>query len=238
MNISRILQSYKGSVSAGNTMLLLGLKLILLAFFILLTTMSKFEERRSREVMESVATKFRGQVPAVAGLPQPDAATGALQGAQSLEQKLKSLFKQTIPAVEVSEAADGRVLRMEMDARDLFERGSIALSPGRSAFLRRLAEALTEGKNQKRFFEFQFLHAYPGAAAIGKNSLAVLRGGALVRRLAGLGLPVDKMSAGLWPVPTEDPSLGKISIAIHLFQKEQKQGAVDESGDNNSGAGQ
>ena len=220
--------------SSGNVILMLSLKLILLAFFILLTTMAEFEKERTHKVLESVAVTFVGEVPAVVAGPNPQAGTGPLQGAKALKTQLKSLFKQTIPAVEVNESADGKVLRLEMDAQSLFQRGSTALAPGRTAFLRRLAEALTKGPGSKTFYEFQFLHAYPDVAAIGQNSLAVLRGGALVRRLSAQGIAVDKVSAGLWPVSADGPDMGKISLAIHLYNTKQSRGAVSDDG----GAGQ
>lgn len=217
--------------SAGNIMLMLSLKLILLAFFILLTTVSEFEEKRTRDVLESVSVTFVGEVPAVVGRTNPDAGTGALQGAKALKTQLESLFKQTIPAVEVTESADGKVLRLEMDARALFQRGSTALAPGRTAFLRRMAEALTQGPGAKKFYEMQFLHAYPESAAIGRNSLAVLRGGALVRRLKNQGIAAEKVSTGLWPVAADGPDLGKVSLAIHLYSTEQSRGAVSRGGE-------
>ncbi len=226
MDFENPLERNRKDGSAGNVMLMLSLKLILLAFFILLTTMAEFEKERTHKVLESVAVTFVGEVPAVVGRTNPDAGTGALQGAKALKTQLKSLFKQTIPAVEVRESADGRVLRLEMDARSLFQRGSTALVPGRTAFLRRLAEALTKGPGAKSFYEFQFLHAYPGIAAIGRNSLAVLRGGVLVRRLTAQGIATDKVSAGLWPVSAEGPDMGKISVAIHLYDTKQRRGAV------------
>lgn len=216
--------------SSGFIILMLSLKLILLAFFILLTTMSEFEEARTRDVMESVSVTFVGQVPAIKGFDKPEAATGALQGAKALKSQVESLFQQNIPAVKVTESADGRVLRLEMDARSLFAKGSIALAPGRSAFVQRLANALTTGPGSDRFYELQFLHAYPGAAAIGRKSLAVLRGGALIRRLQAQGVKAEHVSAGLWPVPADSPDLGKISIAIRLFKTEQAQGAVSDDG--------
>lgn len=216
--------------TGGFIMLMLSLKLILLAFFILLTTMAEFDSERKRDVLESVSKRFVGKVPAVTGTEKPDAAAGTLEGAKSLKTQLKALFEQTIPAVKVSESADGRVLRLEMNARKLFERGSTALAPGKSAFVRRMARALTKGSSAKEHFEMQFLHAYPGAAAIGQNSLAVLRGGAFVRRLTAQGIKPDQVSAGLWPVAADSPDLGKVSIAIHLFKSEPSQGAISNDG--------
>mgnify|MGYP000665665111 CR=1 FL=1 len=235
MDFEDAFEQDKDNRSSGNVMLMLSLKLILLAFFILLTTMAEFDEERSREVMESVAVTFVGEVPAVVGRQNPEAGTGALQGAKALKTQLKSLFKQSVPAVQVEESADGSVLRLEMDARDLFQRGSTALAPERRALLRRMVESLTGGPGSKQFYELQFLHAYPEIAAIGQNSLAVLRGGALVRRLRQQGVNAEKMSAGLWPVSAEGPDMGRISLAVHLYNTEQQRGAVST---NDEGAAQ
>jgi hypothetical protein len=202
--------------SAGTIMLLLSLKLILLAFFILLTTMSTFEADRSRQVLESVAAKFVGKVPATEGLDTPDAALDALEGAESLVLQLKTLFRQTVPVVEVTESADGRLLRLEMPATSLFDPRSTAFATGRTAFLTRVADVLTGTDGGRRFRELRFAHAYPAAATVGEDALAVLRGGAFVRQLDRQGIAADKLSVGLWPVGADSPALGKIAIAIRL----------------------
>jgi hypothetical protein len=94
-----------------------------------------------------------------------------------------------------------------------------------------MSNAITKGQKAKQFFEIQFLHAYPGAAGIGKNSLAVVRGGAFVRRLTAQGIAPEKVSTGLWPVSADSPDLGKVSIAIHLYTGKQAQGAVSNGGE-------
>jgi len=216
-----------------NLILMLSLYLLLLAFFILLTTMSQFEQERTRRVLESVNVTFDGQVVATQSLPNPDAGTGALDGSRSLTDQIKALFKQTIPAVEVDESADGAVLRIEMDARDLFRRGSTAFAPGRSAVFRRLAEALTGPEGRARFFELGFQHAVPLGAGVGRESLPVLRGGTVARHLVRLGVPEEKVSAAIWPVEARGGKAGKVALAVHLFPEAVEQGRVtpDDAGE-------
>lgn len=209
-----------------NIILMLSLYLLLLAFFILLTTISQFEQERTREVVESVNVTFEGKVVASESLPNPNAGTGALDGSPSLSDQVKSLFKQTIPTVEVEESADGTVMRIEMDARALFRRDSTALAPGRSALFRRLAEALTEGSSRQGFFELRFEHAVPQGAGVGRNSLSVLRGGAVARRLGDLGVAREKLAATIWPVAADSGKMNKVALAVHLFEKEVEQGRV------------
>lgn len=215
----------KGNVDP-TLILMLSLYLLLLAFFILLTTMSQFEQERTRKVLESVNVTFEGRVVATQSLPNPDAGTGALDGERSLTDQIESLFKQTIPAIEVDESADGTVLRIEMDARSLFRRGSTAFAPGRSALFRRLAEALTGPEGQARFFELAFEHAVPLGAGVGRDSLSVLRGGTVARHLGRLGVPAEKVSTAIWPVEARGGKAGKVALAVHLFPEAVEQGRV------------
>ncbi len=206
----------KRAAADGTTVLMLSLKLILLAFFILLTTMSNFEERRSREVLESVALTFQGRVAALRTLPNPDAGLGALDGANSLATRLESLFKRTLPAVKVEKAADGTVLRIELPARSLFRRERAELALGRGPLLRRLADALTGEAGRARFYELQFLHARPRGAATPRDDLGVLRAGLFARHMAELGLAESDISVGLWPVAADGSKAGMVAIVIRL----------------------
>lgn len=216
----------------GAIFILLGLKLILLAFFILLATLSRFEEQRSRAVMESVTTAFRGHVTAVETRPVPDAGLGQLEGAPSLSDRIETLFKQSIPLVEVEASADGRVLRLEAPSTSLFAPGSEQFAPGRGALLLRLASALREGEGARRFQDLRFLHATPEGRSVGSGDPPVLRAGKVVRRLSELGLGEASLSAGLWPVVPDGSHEGRIAFEIRL----DPEAAAAESGAGDGGA--
>lgn len=185
--------------SDGNIVAMLSLKLLLLAFFILLSTMSQFEAERSRAVMESVATTFEGHVAALRSLDNPAAGLEQLEGSSSLVDQLKSLFRQTLPAVQMETSADGKVLRVEAAASALFRRRAAELAPGRGVFLNRLVRIIQAGRDGAGAYELQVLHSVRGMQARPAGDLAIARTGTAVRRLSGLGLAREALSVGLWP---------------------------------------
>lgn len=206
----------RGSTSNGNIVAMLSLKLLLLAFFILLSTMSSFEEKRSRAVLESVATTFEGQVAALRSLDNPAAGLDELEGAPSLVDQLESLFRQTLPAVEVETSADGRVLRLESPASSLFRVRSTRLAPGRGVFLNRLARILEGRDGPRGGYELQFLHSVPGLDDGAPVDLAIGRGGVVARRLDEFGVTREALSVALWPGVSTDGPDGRVAFEIRL----------------------
>ncbi|MDZ7714123.1 MAG: hypothetical protein U5L06_13945 [Rhodovibrio sp.] len=213
MNLASRLSASTKSGPNANIVAMLSLKLLLLAFFILLTTISKFEEERSRAVMYSVAVAFAGAVPATEGRAVPDAGIGALDKQASLSEQIRALFRQTLPLVEVETAADGRVLRLEVRARDLFAMGQAELRPQRGLLLRRLANALTDPRRGPGLYTVEVLHAVPPGDGAAATRLPAARSGTVVRSLQALGVPGDRLSTGLWPT-RGDP--GRIAFEITL----------------------
>ena len=217
MNLASRLSASTKSGPNANIVAMLSLKLLLLAFFILLTTISKFEEERSRAVMYSVAVAFAGAVPATEGRAVPDAGIGALDQQASLSEQIRALFRQTLPLVEVETAADGRVLRLEVRARDLFAMGQSDLRPQRGLLLRRLANALTDPRRGPGLYTVEVLHAVPPGDGATATRLPAARSGTVVRSLSALGVPSDRLSTGLWPT-RGDP--GRIAFEISLPMEE------------------
>jgi len=213
MNLASRLSASTKSGQNANIVAMLSLKLLLLAFFILLTTISKFEEERSRAVMYSVAVAFAGAVPATEGRAVPDAGIGALEKQASLSEQIRALFRQTLPMVEVETAADGRVLRLEVRARDLFAMGQAELRPQRGLLLRRLANALTDPRRGPGLYTVEVLHAVPPGDGAAATRLPAARSGTVVRSLTALGVPRGRLSTGLWPT-RGDP--GRIAFEITL----------------------
>jgi hypothetical protein len=207
----------------ANIVAMLSLKLLLLAFFILLATISQFEEKRSRAVMESVASVFEGEVRAVVGRPQPDAGLGQQNKQANLAKRIENLFEQTLPVVEVSKAQRGAVLRLEAPASSLFAAGRSDLRPQRGVLLRRLAAALTDPEDGPGRYQIQMLHAVRADAGVDAAPLPVNRTGTVARRLVELGVARTRVSTGLWPT-AGDP--GRIAFEIVLPEDALKTNAV------------
>jgi hypothetical protein len=199
----------------ANIVAMLSLKLLLLAFFILLSTISQLEERRTRAVMESVSSTFRGQIPALSSAPRTDSGVAMQQHQARLSQRIEQLFRQTLPLVETARSADGKVLRLSVPADRLFRPGEAALLAQRGTLLRRLARELT-GPAFQAPYAVEVFHGAPRDADAGALRLQVDRAGALVRQLARYDVPRARLAAGLAP----DAAETAVVFAIRLPEAE------------------
>ncbi len=179
---------------------LLSLQLLLLAFFILLTALSRFEQDRVHRVVESVTDSFG--VPFVASAPQP-AAHGSLgfhEAMKPIVEELRRVAAATLPVeLEIELRRDGE-LRIEIPDDLLF--GAADATP--RATVRPLLTAVARALNGPRFEARPWaLDAsaravpLPGRDRAGAQELAVRRAAATARSLAALGLERARLAAGL-----------------------------------------
>lgn len=188
-----------------NILSLLSLKLLLLAFFILLNALSHFEEDRARKVLESVNEAFNGRVEAVRSLTIQSAGIGNLRESVAVVRVAGELFQSMIPAVRVEVSARGKRVRLSLPATTLFRPGEEALQPGRGLLFGRLVHALEQERPLGPGYELELYHGLPGKSADqGDQSgsvelLALRRMGVLARFLEAKGLPDEVLSVGLLP---------------------------------------
>ena len=185
---------------------LLSLKLLLLAFFILLTSLAEFQEDRTRQVLESVSEAFNGQVQADRSYNLSSSALANLEELEALFGEVGDLFQSSLPAVKVRRSVDRRLVSFSLPAATLFAPGSTRLRPGRWLLLRRLVEALTQRGRSGLPYELSVLHGVPEDGPAVRPGLVrtapVLepaRLGALARSLTARGLPAQRFSVGVEP---------------------------------------
>ncbi len=181
-----------------NIVSLLSLKLILLAFFILLNALSHFEEDRARKVLESVNEAFNGKVESDRSLSPHSAGIGNLRESVAIVRTTGELFQSMIPAVKLEVSARGRRVRLMLPATTLFRPEEEALQPGRGLLFQRLVYALEQERRLGPGYELELYHglpAQPGADEL----LALRRMGLLARYLETTGLPDEALSIGLLP---------------------------------------
>jgi len=208
---------------------MLSLYLLLLAFFILLNSLSKLEEDRTRVVLESVNEAFDGAVPALTSVENHPAALKELRDAAQLLEDLHKLFDTTIPATRTKIAADGAVMELELSADSLFRPGRVALQPGRDLLIKRLAQALLDQRNRDFYVEIEVLHGIPVeqvevVAEAGVRSLEIGRMGALVGELERRGLQSEHLSVGIAP-----GHAGIVLLVIRAFERPADNGADPEA---------
>lgn len=179
---------------------LLSLQLLLLAFFILLTALSQYEQDRVQRVVESVSDAFGVRFDSSA--PQP-VSHGALDFHEAMKPVAEELRRVAVAALplrlEIELRRDGE-LRVELPYDILF--GLADASP--RATVRPLLVALSRALTGQRFENRSWtLEAATRVAGFGRSGsalerdLAIRRSAALVRSLEALGLPSERLAAGL-----------------------------------------
>ncbi|WP_340118631.1 flagellar motor protein MotB [Pelagibius sp. 7325] len=186
--------------SNGNIIALLSLNILLLAFFILLNSLSSFEEERRDAVMDSVRQAFQGLVPADRNVQATPAAADIFEGAQEAVDSLSQLFGDGLPLVESRDAAGRWILQVDMPVADLFADDSNDLLPDGAETLRLIASVMADPRFARAGFEVDVFYGLRGSASgVDGNREAMARAGALVRALEREGMPPASLSAGLLP---------------------------------------
>jgi len=180
--------------------LLLSLKLILLAFFILLNALSDFEEARTHQVIDSVSKAFHGQLEPVNAPALLNGSPGLLPEAEALINDVGSLFESLVPAQRSVRTARTRAVHIELPSVALFRIGKDNLRPERKALIRRLAKALLQRSARDLVYKLEFLHGIPGDGATGASrTQEIRRASGLAALLMEEGLAPELLSIGVLP---------------------------------------
>jgi hypothetical protein len=189
----------------SNMMLLLSLKLILLAFFILLNSLADFEAGRARAVLASVNQAFNGKIEAADQVPTIASTLGALPEVEAKMREVGSLFEAIAPLADAKSVRRANMVRIDLPVTALFRPAGPRLRQGREVLLQRLAQALGKGPKAAPRYLLEVLvgtgtpKAAEAAAPDGSPSLELRRAAVLAARLSAEGVPVDGISTGLRP---------------------------------------
>ncbi len=191
---------------SSNTVLLLSLMLILLAFFILLNSLSEFEAGRSRAVIESVNRAFNGKIESEDRTPAHSATLGALPEAEAKMREIASLFEAILPSARAKRIRRAKAVRVELTAASLFRPAGVRLRPGSKVPIQRLARLHARGFRDGPRYDLEVLIGVgaPPAGGAGPvtpdpHSLEVRRAAMLAQRFIEEGLPPPALSIGLLP---------------------------------------
>lgn len=199
---------------------LLSLQLLLLAFFILLSSISTFDESRVRSVLGSVQEAFSD----VSGSSDRD--DSAMQAdaivLAAIVDEVEGVLSTALQLDRVERVGEGDVA-FELPADALFVAGSAQIAPGRADVLRRIVAALDRRPAGFRY-ELDLLVGRAAATADGADAvplptLGIDRAGALARAFDDAGAMPSALSAGLTSAAD-----GKLRVVIRLTQQQRPQG--------------
>ena len=197
----------------GTVIVFLSLYLLILAFFILLVSISTVEDVKSKAVMQSLTSTFTtfrrtGDMPTDFTSKQGD-----VLGGQAFQEKITGIFATALQVAKVEVVQPGRLMRARMPARAVFLENSTRLNPGVLLFLDRIVAALG-GRPPGVRFDMEFIVGADvsddGAFTIGQ-SLEMARAGSFAREILSRGAPPDSLSVGLAPGQS-----GRVTVRFYV----------------------
>jgi len=169
----------------------LSLFLLLLAFFVLLSTLSRFEATRTKAVLGSLEATFR--TPDKAGLArQLDSIVGTVVGAERLEEIVTDILRTAVALDAYQLVRVGSELTATFPITELFETSSATPRSGILDFAGALADALAAQPAGLVYEVDVVLHS-----GNGNQDLAVQRAAALAQALFDGGVPSEDLAVGL-----------------------------------------
>ncbi len=198
-----------------NYVALLSLKLLLLAFFIMLNAMSSYEEDKARAVLDSVNSTFRGDANQLERHATFSSSLDNLDDKAELVADLERLFETTIPAVERDQGSTQSYLRLRLPLEAMFHGEEIDLASGRELLLKRLAGFLNRYTEGGGYFEFEFLYGISRSSAsdnLSNLNTILRRSEVIVEEIQRAGMPADKVAIGLEP-----QSEGYVYFVIRVY---------------------
>ena len=203
-------------------MSLLSLKLLLLAFFILLNAMSDLEALKVRAVLQSVTKAFDGRLNVESNVTLRGAADGPLDGTQLMLAEVGHLFRDMLPAVHEENGPTSSFMAVELPIGTFFSKGSSRLQAGRSRLLDRLAEKLVSYRQEGLPFSVSILHGRRAGSGL-TDELRIERVSTLIQGLILRGISHKHLSFGLYDAPAE-------SFRLELLVRGDDEAAGDAGG--------
>lgn len=177
----------------------LGLYLLLVAFFILLNSISSIQEDKAKDAVFSVHSAFEA-----VGIPSSQSMhfssdIGSFAEAASSLVKIGALVKTAIPLARVEEVIPGQLMQIETTTEELFVGGEARLKEQSNSLLNKVGRILSDPPDDLRFDVEIIVGSewiLSGDLAKGET-LEVARAGTLARELRARGAPADSTVAGI-----------------------------------------
>ncbi len=202
----------------GTIALFLGLYLLILAFFILLVSISTLEEVKSKAAINSVTATFSNILPPTVDITSFSTEDADVLAGQAFQEEITGIFATTFQVAKVEVIQPGRLMRVVVPTEVMFVPDGTDIKPAQFPFLDRLVASLS-GRPDHLRYDMEFVIG--GKYAVGKSlpigqTLEMARGGAFVSELHGRGAPPDSISIGL---KAGDP--GEVVLWFYVRSREE-----------------
>ena len=170
----------------------LSLYLLILAFFILLVTISTVDKNKVNAVVESIKSD--------AELEKRE--TGPILAGQVFQDKTTELFATAIGVQKIEIMQLGKIMRIQMTADALFEPEEAVTKKSQQPLIDRVIAALSSRPPGYQFdMEFVIGSEYSsGQSFPTQQTLEMKRAGSFIREMLSRGAPPDSVSIGMGPL--------------------------------------
>lgn len=189
------------SAANSTTALFLSLYVLVLAFFIVLVSMSSLEKIKSRAVMDSLTSTFASLLAPSGELTAFTSKEGDFLAAQAFQEQIAAVFSSPIRVARVEIVQPGRLMRVIMGSDSLFLPETAEIREAHIPLLDRIVASLsvtTPGLH----YDMEFLigsRPGPGGMLPIAETLESARAGAFARAMSARGTPPDSIAVGLRP---------------------------------------
>lgn len=192
--------------------LFVSLYVVILAFFILLTSNAQFDVEKTQHVVNSVNKAFSIDV-----VSKTDIQVKSLGNELSVTQffeEMQSSLQSVVPLEEMKVITDGQQMRIEMEATALFNRDDPNLRYDRRNFYRRLSETATKWRKgmDMHLSMLQGVEKPVAAGANAASTLEITRGGNFARFMENRGKAPETLSIAI-----EQGNAGKIILIFDVL---------------------
>ena len=167
----------------------LSLYLLILAFFILLVTISTVDKKKVEAVVDSIQSDAE----------QDKRESGPILAGQVFQDKTTELFATALGVQKIEIMQLGKIMRIQMTADALFEPEKAIIKKSKQPLIDRVIAALSSRPSGYQFdMEFVIGSAYSSGRNLPtQQSLEMRRAGAFVREMLSRGAPPDAVSIGM-----------------------------------------
>ena len=202
----------------SNIMASLSLYLIILAFFIMMTTISQREGSRTQGVIASISSSFKDfPKTTMISLEAADQGAGE-EAAPGFDKSIEELFETAFPLAEVEISETFERIEVILALDEMFAPGETGIQGRHAPLLDRLADLLAYG-TAGQIHEVEALLSPPALsnadAVDGDALLTVNRAGALARELTARGVSAAAIAIG---IEQRDPGTLRLLFATRTIE--------------------
>jgi len=185
--------------SDDTTGLFVSLYLIVLAFFVVMNSISNQDQNKANAATESVTRAFKNSFAPEADFVDVSANTDSKTPNDEFYEQITGVFASLVGFEGKFPTQGGNVVKVKFRSRDLFEKGATSLRANQNEFIKQLSDFLKGGRDsEKREISIVIStgESLPQGPKYWEN-IAILRAGSFIKQLTRRGVEDNKLSMGV-----------------------------------------